>query len=303
MSEERRAITQVYDEYAARHGAAYTTFRQTYELENPRPAEETISRDIVSLIIVLALSIVSIASIVVSGSRTITEFGGEGIGAVAFVMIEGGIMAYSFFIARRNANKERLKNTVRWAMAGLILTVVVGLGANADAVLRGHSVTIPEGVKIAINLIVALSAPALAFISSDVLAIELMATEIRRRDAAVEYDKHTREWQGDLNAAWGKQQRNWGAKIEISKPRSGQDGRTDSAPLLSALSAADGQADGQRHATGQDYSKRTDARTLVEAYIIANPDAIGMKVRDLATLIGVGKTTVSDVIKEIKARQ
>jgi len=219
---EQDSITLVYDEYAARHAAAYTVFRQTYELENPRPDIVTITRDIVSLIIVLALTIVSIASIVVSGSRTIEEFGGSFIGAIAFVMIEGGIMAYGFFIARRNASKERLRNTVKWAMAGLVLTVIVGLGANADAVLRGHGIVLPSAVTIAINLLVALSAPTLAFISSDVLAIELMATEIRRREAANEHEKKARKWQKDLNVAWSKQQRSWGAKIEISKPISQQ---------------------------------------------------------------------------------
>lgn len=299
MSEERREITQVYDDYATRHEAAYTVFCQTYELENTRPNEETISRDVVSLIIVLALTIVSIASIIVSGSRTIKEFGGEGIGAVAFVMIEGGIMAYGFFIARRKASKKRLQNTVRWAMAGLVLTVIVGLGANADAVLRGHGFTIPQEIQIGINLLVALSAPALAFISSDVLAIELMATEIKRREAAIEFDKRTRKWQKDLNAAWSKQQRSWGAKIEISKP---DDGRTDKRPQLSALSAADGQRTDSGQASAAGYSKRTDARTLVYEYLEQYPSDIILTVRELAIKTGAGKTVVSEVVKEIKAR-
>ena len=299
MSEEKH-VTQVYDDYAIRHNAAYTVFRQTYELENPRPNLERVSRDVVSLIIVLALTIVSIASIIVSGSRTIEEFGGGPIGAVAFVMIEGGIMAYGFFIARRNANKERLKNTVKWAMAGLVLTVIVGLGANADAVLKKHGINIPNEVNVFINLLVALSAPTLAFISSDVLAIELMATEIRRRDASLDYDKRLKRWLKDMNGTWRGEQRNWGAKIKVEKPDTG---RTDMPPRLSALSAADGQRTDSGHATGQNYSKRTDARTLVEEYLIANPEAITMKVRELADIIGVGKTTVSDVIKGMKGGQ
>lgn len=215
---EQNQVTQVYDEYAIKHQAAYTVFLQTYELENPRPDVAVISRDIVSLIIVLFLTVVSIASIIVSGSRTIEEFGGEGIGSVAFVMIEGGIMAYGFFIARRNASKKRLQNTVRWAIAGLILTVVVGLGANADSVLRKHGIDIPKEINLVINLLVALSAPALAFISSDVLAIELMATEIRRRESIIEHEKKMRKWLKDLNKVWRGQQANWGAKIKVQKP-------------------------------------------------------------------------------------
>lgn len=290
---EQDSITLVYDEYAARHAAAYTVFRQTYELENPRPDIVTITRDIVSLIIVLALTIVSIASIVVSGSRTIEEFGGSFIGAIAFVMIEGGIMAYGFFIARRNASKERLRNTVKWAMAGLVLTVIVGLGANADAVLRGHGIVLPSAVTIAINLLVALSAPTLAFISSDVLAIELMATEIRRREAANEHEKKTRKWQKDLNVAWGKQQRSWGAKIEISKP-DGQ--RTDIVRQLSA-------PDGQRTDSGRtEVPRRTDPRTKVYEHLASFPEDLGLTARELAAKLEVGKTTVSEVVKDLKSR-
>jgi len=297
--DENTQVTQVYDDYAIRHQAAYSVFVKTYEMENPRPDLATISRDVVSLIIVIALTIVSLASIVVSGSRTVEEFGGGFIGTVAFVMIEGGIMSYGFFIARRNANKERLKNTVKWAMAGLVFTVIVGLGANADAVLKLHGIHIPNEVNVFINLLVALSAPTLAFISSDVLAIELMATEIRRREAMLDHDKKSRKWAKDMNAHWRGVQKNWGAKIEVSKADTR---RTDKAPQLSALSGADGQRTDSGHGYGQGYNKRTDARTLVYEHLEAFPEDIRLTVRELAAKTGAGKTTVSDVIKEIKAR-
>ncbi len=96
-------ITQVYDEFVVKHEAAYKGFSSIYESKNPRPTLATIRRDFVSLIIVFALSIVMIASIIVSGSRTIPEFGGAGIGTVAFIMIDCAVMVYAFFRARRNA--------------------------------------------------------------------------------------------------------------------------------------------------------------------------------------------------------
>jgi len=288
MSEESREITQVYDDYATRHEAAYTVFRRTYELENARPNVETVSRDVVSLIIVLALTTVSIASIVVSGSRTVEEFGGGSIGAVAFVMIEGGIMAYGFFIARRNANKQRLQQTVKWAMAGLVLTVMVGLGANADAVLRGHGITVPKEINIVINLLVALSAPALAFISSDVLAIELMATEIRRREAAIEFSERTREWQKALNTAWSKQQRSWGAKIEISKSVSNTLSNgipIENVGILPSKSIAG-------------HKKAPDASKRIEQYFQENPMEISNgNALEIAELLGVGKSSVYNYMK------
>lgn len=280
MSEESR-ITNVYDEYATRHNAAYTVFCQTYELETPRPLLAAVTRDIVSLIIILALTIVSIASIIVSGSRTIEEFGGRGIGTVAFVMIEGGIMAYGFFIARRNANKERLKNTVRWAMAGLVLTVIVGLGANADAVLRGHGIMLPNEITIIINLLVALSAPALAFISSDVLAIELMATDIRRRDASLEHEKKTRKWQKDMNTAWRAQQRNWGAKIQVEK---------QAPPMLMAH-----QISSNLIKNNQISSRNKPSPRLQKAidYFNQHPEHLETPSRDLESVLGMSYGTIN----------
>lgn len=278
MSEEKH-VTRVYDDYAIRHNAAYTVFRQTYELENPRPSIETVSRDVVSLIIILALTIVSIASIIVSGSRTIEEFGGGLIGTIAFVMIEGGIMAYGFFIARRNANKERLKNTVKWAMAGLVLTVIVGLGANADAVLKKHGINIPTEVNIFINLLVALSAPTLAFISSDVLAIELMATEIRRRDAILEHDKKLKKWLKDMNATWRGEQRNWGAKIKIEKPEQ---------PKIEAVSHVSVTPD------TIDTKEKKPSKEMLKAiqWLELNPEALNRPSRELTQDIGVSHMTI-----------
>lgn len=288
---------QVYDEFAVKHEAAYAAFRRIHESKNPQPIMDTVERDIVSLIIVIALTIVSVASIIVSSSRTVEEFGGGTIGATAFVMIEGGIMAYAFFRARRTASKERLQRTVAWATAGLILTFIVGLGANVDATLRHKGIDIPSEVNLFINLLVAISAPSLAFISSDVLSIELMATEIKRREARLKYIAEMKEWQDGLNRSWNTQQAKWGVVFQPA-----DDGRADAdKPLLSALSAADGQRTDSGHGYGVGYQRTTDARTRVTAYLAENPEAISMNVRELAALIGVGKTTVSDVMREVKA--
>lgn len=278
MSEQNQ-MTQVYDEYGIKHQAAYTVYVKTYELENPRPDLATVSRDVVSLIIVLFLTVVSIASIIVSGSRTIEEFGGGTIGLIAFVMIEGGIMAYGFFIARRNASKKRLQNTVKWAMAGLVLTVIVGLGANADSVLRKHGIDIPKEVNLVINLLVALSAPALAFISSDVLAIELMATEIRRREAQIEHEKKTRKWLKDLNKSWRMQQSNWGAKIKVQKPE---------ALKIEAVNPV-------KYSNLQENTRFTPSRKLQVAldYFEVHPEDLSTESRKLQETIGVSHTTIN----------
>lgn len=210
---------QVYDEFVARHEAAYTGFVKYYTLKNPPPQPAEIHRDYVSTIIVIALAIVMVASIIVSSSRTIDEFGGGQIGTIAFIMVEGGIMAYAFFRARRTASTERLEKTVKWATVGLALTFIVGLGANMDAELRHKGINLPDWVNVGINLLVGISAPTLAFISSDVLAIELMATDIKKRQADKDHKIAMKEWEAGRSHSWASQQKQWGVgKIEVERP-------------------------------------------------------------------------------------
>lgn len=218
MSEENQALQQ-YDDFAIRHNAAMAAFKTMHEARHPLPVKEEISRDVVSLIIILALAIVMVSAVIVSSSRTIDEFGGGTIGVTAFIMVEGGIMAYAFFRARRNASKTRLQNTIKWATAGLILTFIVGLGANTDASLKHQGVELPTWVNTVIHLLVAVSAPTLAFISSDVLAIELMATDIKRREATENHKLALEDWWNDFNKAWSSNQRNWGVKVEVEQPK------------------------------------------------------------------------------------
>lgn len=208
-----------FDELAVRHNAALAAFKTMHEARHPLPVKEQIARDVVSLIIVLALAVVMVAAVIVSSSRTIEEFGGGTIGLTAFVMIEGGIMAYAFFRARRNASEDRLAKTVRWATVGLILTFIVGLGANTDASLRHQGIILPQWINIVIHLLVAVSAPTLAFISSDVLAIELMATDIKRRKAEDNHRIALDEWWVGFNRTWAAQQKNWGVRVDLEQPR------------------------------------------------------------------------------------
>lgn len=79
--------------------------------------------------------------------------------------------------------------------------------------------------------------------------------------------------------------------------------------FISPPVSATGQADGQRtadnepdkaHGYGQGYTRKKDARTIVREHLKAHPEDISMRVRDLAEKLDVGKTTVSEVIREFK---
>lgn len=284
--------SQLYDEHATRHLAAYNAFSVIFEAQNARPQLVRISRDMVSLLIVIALAIVMIAAIIVSGSRTIAEFTVDNplIGITAFVMVEGGIMAYAFFRARRSANKERLQGTLRWATIGLVLTVIVGLGANVDSTLRVHNVYLPQEIRTFLNLLVAVSAPALAFISSDVLAIELMATDIKRREAQKEYETALNAWQEKLNASWRSKQRDWGVKIQVAVPTLSNGIPLESNGILPAKSTLG-------------HTKKPDAAKRVRDYLAENPEAINGNPLEIAAFLEVGKSTVYNVLKDMRSDQ
>ncbi len=51
-------------------------------------------------------------------------------------------------------------------------------------------------------------------------------------------------------------------------------------------------------ATG--YSKRTDAQSIIRSHLDANPDDLNMTARALGDKLGVGKTTVADVLRELR---
>lgn len=278
---------QLYDEFAVKHEAAFAAFSRIHEAKNPRPVKSTIQRDMVSAIVVLALTIVMLASVIVSSSRTIGEFGGGFIGTMAFVMTEGGIMAYAFFRARRTASKERLQNTVKWAVVGLILTFIVGLGANIDAALKTKGIVLPRAVNVIINLLVAISAPALAFISSDVLAIELMATDIKRREADATYAQDCKDWQDTLNKSWAAAQNKWGVRIEVPTVSNGIP--LENIGILPAKSTLG-------------HTKKRDAARIVMQHFADNPDAIQQDPMEIAAYLQVGKSTVYNVLKSIKSK-
>lgn len=287
---------QRYEELAARHNAAYAAFKSIYESKHPPPEPSATARDGVSLIIVLALTVVMVSSVIVSSSRTVEEFGGGWIGLMAFVMLEGGLVAYAFFRARRNARASKIEDARKLATFGLLLAFVSAVGANIDHVLKLHGITTPDAVNTLINLLVAVSAPTLAFISSDVLALELMAGEFRRRQARETFEASVRDWLDGLNRAWAGQQSRWGVRVDVRADT--LDGQT---PQLSAVRPADTPADGRGHGYGQGYNKRTDARTLVWTHFEQHPEDARLTVRELAEKIGVGKSTVSEVLREMRS--
>jgi len=316
-------LTQ-YDEMATRHNAAYAAFRTIYEAKSPAPTMPTVERD--SIFVPIALVVMIVASVIVSGSRTIIEFGGGLVGVSAFVMLEGAIVAYAFFHTRTDFQESRINDVRKLAKIGLVLAFAVAVAANIHAVLKERGVDVDGRVNTVILIAVAISAPALAFISGDIMALETLRNSHKTRRVKEAHQKALTEWMDGLNTAWTREKSRWGVKIEVSRADSPT---MDSPQLSSAVRPADmdtdtdgrnystGQGynkrtdartadmdtDGRNYSTGQGYNKRTDARTAIWAHLEQNPPDAELKVRELAEKIGVGKSTVAEVLKEYRMQK
>jgi hypothetical protein len=276
----------MYDDLAARHNAAYAAFRSIYEAKLPKPESPVIERD--SLFIPAALVIMILASVIVSGSRTVFEFGGGLVGIMAFVMLEGAIIAYAFYRTRRNFSEHRLDGVRKLANFGLGLAFIVAVGANVHAVLRERGVQTAEWINTGILVMVAISAPTLAFISGDIMAVETMANATKTRREQQKYQAAMGQWAKELNEAWAREKSRWGVKIEVEREP------------VSSLSVQSVQLSTGQTGHGQGYSRESKAASIVRAHLDSHPEDMSIPLRELAVKLGVGKSTVGNVLREYK---
>lgn len=297
MGDENKQLTYAgYDEFAQQYEAAYRAFAATYELRTPRP--ELPRRRLENVGVLLALAIMLIAQVWVSGSRTIVEFGD--VGFAAFMMLELGMVSYAFIRTSRRYDEKRKAEVMRWINAGLLLSFIVLLSGNIDATLRQKNIHLPEEINIAIQLAIAVSAPLLAFITGDVLGMYSAATTNQRRAEKQRYDTAVAAWSEGLAKSWKSQKSRWGVQIEVV--REPVRIRPELPDRASAVRPSDMDTDGHGHGTGYGYSKRTDARTQVWTYLKQNPDAADLPVRELAEMIGVGKSTAAEVLRDWRSQ-
>lgn len=289
---------QAYDHFVEQHEAAYAAFKAIYVQKSPPPERQKAKREhIISLI---ALGFLVSASVIVSGSRTIAEFGGGVVGASAFVMLELGIVTYAYVRTNSSDLETNRENVLKLLKRGLWLAFLVALAANLHHTLKGEGFQ-SEIVDVVIAGLLAIGAPTLALISGDVAAMLVAMDRASQREADALYDQALADWKDSLNASWNANKSRWGIRIEVEPEPvrlSSADGQTRALP---ADVRPSDQADGRGHATGQGYNKRTDARTTVQAHFDAHPEDVNLTVREIAEKLGVGKTTVADVLRENRA--
>lgn len=277
---------QQYDEFAVKHKAAYAAFSSIYEDRFPPPQPTPVEAD--SLFVPIALVVMIIASVLVSGSRTVIEFGGGFFGLMAFLMLEGAIVAYAFYRTRRNFTEARLETVRKMANFGLSLAFVVAVAANIHSVLKEKGVPIAEGVNTIILVMVGISAPTLAFISGDIMAVESKANGVKARKSRDDDAEKLAIWQEGKSATWTREKSRWGVKVEIEIQRP---------PAVRPLSILSSGQTGH----GQGFNRESKAASIVRSHLEQHPEDMSIPVRQLAEMLKVGKSTISNVIRDMRS--
>lgn len=200
----------------------------------------------------------------------------------AFVAIELGIFVSAYLMATGGGRDKWLA----WFMLALAATVAIV--ANLYSVSRALASGGELGVTL-VGVILGICLPTIALASGKMYvnmhrSEALSGQRVRRayRDACQAFDRQVSE-------AYEQYQR----RLDRRGQR-GQDGQ------VSERTAADGQSGQNGQSSGYGYGRTADARTRVLDHLAENPDDAALSVRQLGELLGVGKSTVADALRELR---
>lgn len=283
-----------YGAVAQRVIEAQAAFRQIYEQTHPYPVapQARAQRDWFGR---AALWAVMVAAVIVSGSHTVTVFsiGKTGVvGGAAFVMLEVGLFIFSFVYTRDTYRSRDDVQVLGYLKRGMQVTFFVLLSGNVSDVMQNNGFATGQlwvVVSFVVSMSVALSAPIVAWIVGHTLAMLLVQDGALDRKAQSDYDKAKSEWTEEFMHVWNANKARWNANVNITVAREALPVQLVR-PVLSERTVD----------SGQGYRRDSNASKTVHEYLDANPDAIGLPVRELAERIGVGKSTVAKVLAEKK---
>lgn len=300
----------IFDQHTERYEKAWEAFNRLYVMEHPAPPAPRWYQGLPWLMI--PFGVIALCGIALSALRTAPVFQqiavplvGETFAlleaALAVIVIEVAIviMRYVLVLQRAEDGKLNTDDLRAWMVGGFWLAFGVAILANLYASIKHVPLVAPVAplLDLVIALAVGLSAPMLAFIAGDILASLYLRSERRRADLRARYEAALSDWQTAREKSWNARKGDYGLRLRV-------DNLPAATASMSALSEPDGQrtdVDGRGHGYGVGYVKRTDAQDRVRAYLDSNPDAISLTVRELAATVGVGKTTVAEVVRQYKA--
>lgn len=278
-------LTQ-YDELRARVRAAFSYHVETWEMMHPPPQPEAANISRLDLIVAFSLVVLVLASVIVSGSRTIAEFGafiggnaGVLVGVSAFVMLEIALVVYAFFDTKKSGvHSDRY--VIRMTRFGIGLAFVVSVLANGHAIFKAQGAFVSPVIDGIILLFVAVSAPTLALISGHILGSEVVSILNRKSEIARRYRAAMDEWETAKLRSWDAQKAKLGIRVEV----------VSEAPVSLVSNVRNDKPD-----------RLTPSQQKVWNYLEMNPLSASLTVRELEEAIGVNRDTVSKMLNTWKS--
>jgi hypothetical protein len=293
--------------------AGYQAFRRMFAQTNRPPQRQTYKSRLG--ILRIALIIIMVASSIVSASHTIPTFANSRgkeiyeihfmiilVGVAAFFMSELALATFAYvgvmrYYRETQQEPKSLKRLVQW---GVVVPFLVMAAANISHEFALNAQDLPEFINTGIILAISLSAPFMGYISGEVFAMFEVIDRVDQEKHDLAYTQQVETWEEKCRAAWGRSKGDYGGKIKIepvpvpSIPFS--NGNSNGMNGMESLENV--QVLPSKSSIG--HTKQPQATQIVKDYFVANPDALNGNALEIARELGVGKSTVYTIMKELR---
>lgn len=271
-----------YSQFAEQHNAAYAAFTAIYQQKNPPPSKAEIRTE--NRILKMLLVLLMISSMIVSGSRTVPEFGSGVVGIAAFFMLELGIIVYPFLRTALYYDDAKHQGVKKILSIGKWLALVVVVAANLHHMFTSNGFHIPAADEVMITAL-SIGAPVLAFIAGDAFGALMVRDNHRQKKADEEYTLANKTYHEELNSVWSRQQKTWGVQIKV---------HPEPVPSVPPVTVTALPASRERKPSAQ--------MERAMAWLEANEGNLETPSRDLVEAIGVSHMTIFRAQQELLSR-
>lgn len=273
---------------------AMEQYRAYFQKRNPPPVRETFVAN--NWWTYGTMGSLVVASVIVSGYHTIPMFIGEGanlwiaipVAIAIFWMLELGIINLMFMLVKKHYEKNPNDKTdvSNWLKGGLALILIVCIGTNvySEALKAGF---VSHEVSLAIRILMGLSAPIMALVSGEVLAITTVDGKVKQRELDEQYDIQMVEYQNKFLAEWDARKGRILSSIRVEPMSNVHPNVSNGQTVLPAASTLG-------------HKKVANGTELARAYFNEHPEALDIPSRDLVDIIGAGKSTINNVQRAMK---
>lgn len=296
-------ILEIIEQQSKIDEQAYKAFDDDYTRRNPIP-------DSNNRLLLGGMFLGLVASLTLSGLMTIPAFmtaldaagvwkplsftgGVAGFIAVDLVMFFSTYyLVNTYYKPKALSGKVDVSELMKSFGVSAVFGFIVSAGSNIYFVMIGYNVIQVDTqigliASFLVGILLAFAPPIQASATGSILAL-LPLTTLMEREA----------YERSKNASWHRYKSKRGLSLNIEQLTERYlDNAMDR--LSEPVSVQVSEQTDSRQTSGQGYERVASATDAAIAYLTANPDAMGLSLRELADIIGVGKDSVSKAKREL----